>query len=174
MTTRPKYVLPTPGDWYDDLRLIEPAARPIPQRRSRKLAVARRSRDALAPWGGYFYWCHECDYCNLLNEGKTARCPRHRKAAATNRKRDYRAKPPHGGTAGSPPPGEPLPNPQLVDLWAAAEALRRAQYQHEVALREGRPQRVADATRDLNQAIRALLQVVRRFPRPAQPRKPAR
>ena len=85
--------MPTPGRWYEgeEYSLLAASARPrrrvasdelnLPLGRpegARQRFRSRPSRDAVAPWGGRFYWCAFCDYLNTQAEGQAARCPAHR------------------------------------------------------------------------------------------------
>lgn len=96
--------LPQPGTWYDDpadFSTLEPGAkprRPVEQEPAadagegrRQRVRARPSAEALAPWGGRFYWCAFCNYVNTEDEKGAARCPRHRQEWERTRKAAQRA-----------------------------------------------------------------------------------
>lgn len=165
------------GEWHETLDDIEPGARPnrrpelppgSPSRNRRKQAVARRSRERLAPGGNYFYWCEHCNYCNTPEEGAAARCPDHRKAEAASRKARWRDQA-AGGTTGRIEPHEfTVPAVQLLLLWQRAAALDAARKEYEIALHRGTGPK---AKRPLDQAIHGLLSAVAGLPKPVPRRR---
>lgn len=177
MPQRPHRVLPTPGTRYttDELdTLVKDAqpSRPIqpplgtPGPRRRKQAVARRSRERVNPAGGYFYWCEHCHYVNTPAEGERARCADHQAAYEANRPRRDTPKTTPASTYKSNPELEPqaLDPALLAALHARARALAIARQQRLVA--ERNPRDLPTATADLDTAIRGVLDLIQRLPRP--------
>lgn len=173
MTGQQEYRPPIPGTRYDDLNDIEPGARPNrePQpapgtsnrRPRRKVAVARRSRERLAPGNNYFYWCENCDYCNTPAEGQQARCADHQRANEAERKARQRRRAEQNG---SDPAEYPVSRELLAEAYHHAERLALAANAYERALHRGNP----TAERAiLNGAIRSMVKAVTRLPRPAPP-----
>lgn len=160
--TESKFRLPTRGALNPDLDEIEPGARPKPSRGRRKIPVARRSRQRVAPDHEFFYWCAYCDYCNTDDEGQRALCPDHRAEKATSRKAAYRD-PTGAASEADGDDGHQLTEQQLAALWAKAQALHRAQQRHERAIRDGNPDK---ARRDLDKAIKDLLALIGSLPKP--------
>ena len=138
------YVLPTPGQWYDDsveFARLDPASRPRrpaepsdandyrknpgPDRVRQRLR-SRPSTRPLAPWGGKYYWCAFCNYVNTEDEGQSVRCPRHRAEWNRTRQQVRRA----GGRAvqrrSEDAPALVLTWADLRDLQGLASASSRA------------------------------------------------
>lgn len=162
------YQPPRMGEWHDSLDDIEPEARPErpPEpppgsngRRRRKRAVARRSQAPVAPGGGYYYWCEHCDYCNLPEQGRKARCSNHERQDARTRKARQR-QPQQPRTADG---DHLISDQQLRDLRAQAHALLGAARTYDRALHLGNS---TAQKRRLDDAIRALADTVTTFPRP--------
>ncbi|UUZ60571.1 hypothetical protein [Nocardioides sp. B-3] len=163
------YRLPTQGSWHTTLDDIEPNARPNrdPQpapgtssrRPRRKVAVARRSHQRLAPDSAYFYWCENCDYCNTTDEGQQARCANHQRAHEADRKARQRKR-----SGQRTPMGDyVITHAQLARLYVDANTLAAAARDFESAAHLGNS---AAAQAALNRAIRSMAQAVTDLPRP--------
>lgn len=166
MTRQQVYRLPTPGEWHHALDDIVPGAHPNrpPQPPTgttsraprRKVAVARRSRERLAPDGNYFFWCDNCDYCNTASEGQQARCADHQRAHETARKALQR----RGGNQRTDAGEYVISGATLTRILDTAAALALADSALQRARYRGNPdaaQRVVDqAVKDLLSAVRGL------------------
>jgi hypothetical protein len=164
--------LPEPGTWYDDpeaFAALTPGAKPrrpldpeLVVDGDRALAArqrvrARPSAEALAPWGGRFYWCAFCNYVNTEDEKGAARCPRHRQEWERTRKAAQRAEAskrskPGGGSVGD--------GNRLSELEAIVDRADVAVRAVERNLLTDRTQSGDDDVRSLVGATRELLRVV--------------
>lgn len=162
----PEYRLPTPGAWHETLDDIDPGARPVTPRRKRLRAVPRKSREPLAPWGGYYYWCESCDYCNTDADGQNARCPQHRLDVAADKSLDYRRQQANqrAQQRGAPHAEYTVTGRQLTLLRKAVRDLAAARGLWERAATTRSPFDSQQAKQALDTALRQIDQVVKGLP----------